>query len=116
MRYAEFKKAVRSFLGTARVRVDGGYITLTLVLFCDGYKQARALYSHLFGADNIVSIVQAVNESGQNKVQSAEELQAKAMTDQAKQLQLRVKSLKAKKSLDRAKKSLQRATVNPAAN
>jgi hypothetical protein len=110
MRFTEFKSSLHAFVGTVRIPIGARHTTIKLVLFCDGYHQAKALFAHLFGPQNIVSLSQTINESEASKVQSPEELQVKAMSDQAKQLQLQAKTARAKKSLDRAKQSLQKAT------
>lgn len=110
MRYAEFKSTLLPFMGTVRIPMGSRLLTIKMVLICDGYQQAKALYSHLFGSEHVVSVVQTMNESESNRLQSPEELQVKAMSDQAKKIRLRAKTLQAKKSLDKANQSLQKAS------
>ncbi len=116
MRYAEFDNSLKPFTGIVRVPLGQGQITVKLVLLCDGFQQARAIYSHLLGAKNIVAIVQTMTESNSNALKSPEALQVKAMSDQARQIQLRAKTVRARKSLDKAKQSLQKALNSNVSN
>jgi hypothetical protein len=71
------------------------------------------LLCHIYGASNVLSVVeQSVNEDGA-KILSPDEQRVKAMSDQAKRLQQQAKQIKAQNAVKKAQMQLNKAKQLP---
>jgi hypothetical protein len=67
------------------------------------------LLCHIYGASNVLSVVQqSVNEDGA-KILSPDEQRVKAMSDQAKRLQQQAKQIKAQSAVKKAQTQVNKA-------
>jgi hypothetical protein len=67
------------------------------------------LLCHIYGASNVLSVVQqSVNEGGA-KILSPDEQRVKAMSDQAKRLQQQAKQIKAQSAVKKAQTQVNKA-------
>jgi hypothetical protein len=109
MRLHEIYSDLHTFIAT--VRVVGGSTALVVKTAVDAESQshARALLCHIYGASNVLSVVQqSVNEDGA-KILSPDEQRVKAMSDQAKRLQQQAKQIKAQSAVKKAQTQVNKA-------
>ena len=83
-------------------------LTVKTTVDAASQTQARALLCHLYGASNVISVTETLEEQGP-KVLSADELRVKAMSDQAKRLQQQAKQIKAQNAVKKAQTNLTKA-------
>lgn len=108
MRFNEFNHGLQTFMASVRVKCGTSSVMARTTIDAESQSQAKALLCHLYGANNALSITQAISEEG-NKVTSAEELRVKAMSDQAKRLNQQAKQLKARNAVQKAQSQLNKA-------
>ncbi len=106
---------LKSFVAVIRCRVQGsGSVTTRVQIRCDGLTQARCLLGHVYGAGNVMSIQQSVDE-GKSVIKpikplTLDQLQVKGLEDQAKAMKHRAKQVKAQQKVKRDQAAL--AKVN----
>jgi hypothetical protein len=109
----EVAQPMTQFAATVRVVFQRSAITAHTTITADSMMSARALLSHIYGAENVqlVSLVPTPSAIGeQTKTLSASELQVKSMSDRAKQLNQQAQQLKARQSLARAQQAVAKAS------
>jgi hypothetical protein len=103
MRFTEYQQPLAKFRAQIRVVNDHGSVVVSTSCEAGSLAQARAMLVRLFGAGNLVALVQDITESGP-KPPSPGDLQVKSMSDQAKRLNLQAKLTNARNKLAKAKK------------
>jgi rRNA maturation endonuclease Nob1 len=110
MRIHEISSDLHTFIATVRVVCGSTSLVVKTTVAAESQNQARALLCYLYGASNVLSVVQQlVNEEGV-KILSPDEQRVKSMSDQAKRLQQQAKQLKARNKLAKAQQQLVKAT------
>ena len=117
MRIHEISSDLHTFIATIRVVCGSTSLVIKTSVDAESQNQARALLCYLYGASNVVSVVQQlVNEEGV-KILSPDEQRVKAMSDQAKRLQQQAKQIKAQSAVKKAQtqvnKALKQSTALP---
>jgi hypothetical protein len=114
MRLHEISDRLAAFIACVRVVCGGSSIVVKTTIAAESQSHARALLCHLYGAGNVLSVVQqSVNEDGV-KILSPDEQRVKTMSDQAKRLQQQAKQVKARNKLAKAQQQLVKATSQSA--
>jgi len=108
MRFNEISNNLHSYIATLRVMCGSGSMTVMTTVEAESQTHARALLCHLYGASNVISVVETLREEGA-KVLSADELRVKSMSDQAKRLKQQAKQLKAQNGVKKAQTQLSKA-------
>lgn len=113
MKISEIAHPLTTFIATVRVVTPHTTLTARTLVIADTFIAAKAMLAKMYGAENVLSLVQLANENivdEQTKPLSAQELQVKSMNDRAKQLTQQAKQLKARQSLQRAQQNLVKAS------
>ena len=108
MRFNEISNDLRNYICIVRVMCGNGQTTVKTTIDAASQTQARALLCHLYGASNVISVTETLEEHGP-KVLSADDLRVKAMSDQAKRLQQQAKQIKAQNAVKKAQTNLTKA-------
>lgn len=108
MRFNEISNDLRNYICIVRVMCGNGQTTVKTTIDAASQTQARALLCHLYGASNVISVTETLEEQG-SKVLSADEVRVKAMSDQAKRLQQQAKQIKAQNAVKKAQTNLTKA-------
>lgn len=108
MRFNEISNDLRNYICIVRVMCGNSPMTVKTIIDAASQTQARALLCHLYGASNVISVTETLEEQGP-KVLSADELRVKAMSDQAKRLQQQAKQIKAQNAAKKAQTNLTKA-------
>jgi len=110
MRFNEISNDLNTYIITVRVMCGNSPMTVKTTVEAASQTQARALLCHLYGASNVISVTETLEEQGP-KVLSADELRVKAMSDQAKRLQQQAKQIRAQNKLKNAQAAIVRARI-----
>jgi hypothetical protein len=110
MRFTEYQQALATFRAQIRVVDSHSNVVVSTSVQAGSLAQARAMLVRLFGAGNLVALVQDIAESSP-KPPSPGDLQVKSMSDQAKRLQQQAKQVKARNKLAKAQQQLVKATA-----
>jgi len=113
MKISEIANSLTTFIASVRVITPHTTLTARTIITADTFIAAKAMLANMYGAENVLSLVQLANENivdEQTKPLSASELQVKSMNDRAKQLTQQAKQLKARQSLQRAQQNLVKAS------
>lgn len=65
MRINEFASTFHTYLSTVRVVLRNGSTTVRTTITADTVQQARSMLTRIYGENNVLSISEVVNESGQ---------------------------------------------------
>jgi hypothetical protein len=113
MRIHEISSDLHTFIATVRVVCGSTLLVVKTTIDAESQNHARALLCHIYGASNVLSVVQqSVNEDGV-KILSPDEQRVKAMRDQAKRLQQHAKQIKAQSAVKKAQMQLNKAKQLP---
>ncbi len=113
MRLHEISSDLHTFIATVRVVCDSTSLVVKTTVHAESQTHARMLLCHIYGASNVLSVVQqSVNEDGA-KILSPDEQRVKAMSDQAKRLQQQAKQIKAQSAVKKAQMQLNKAKQLP---
>ena len=116
MKINEFANLPQNFLATVRVVISGCSSTVRTTINADGYTQARAMLTRLYGEGNVMAITQAISEGEEvtegTKTLSPQELQVKSLADKAKDYKQQEKALKARQQMAKAQQNLMKAQRN----
>jgi hypothetical protein len=111
MRFNEIRSALTTFNATLRLVCNSMPIIVKTTIDAESQSHARALLSHIYGAGNVLSVVQqSVNEDG-TKILSPDEQRVKAMSDQAERLQQQAKQIKAQNAVKKAQAQVTKAVT-----
>lgn len=116
MKISEIAHPLTTFIATVRVVTGNSSMTVRTLTTADTFTTAKSLLAKTYGAKNILSFQQLMQESvtdEQTKPLSPQELQVKSMNDRAKRLTQQAKQLKARQSLAKAQKNLTKASQLP---
>jgi hypothetical protein len=109
MRIHEISCDLHTFIATLRVVCGSTSLVVKTAVDAESQTHARALLCHVYGAGNVLSVVQqSVNEDGV-KILSPDEQRVKAMSDQAKRLQQQAKQIKAQNAVKKAQTQVNKA-------
>ncbi len=109
MRLHEISTNLDTFIATVRVVCGSTSLVVKTAVDAESQTHARALLCHIYGASNVLSVVQqSVNEEGV-KILSPDEQRVKAMSDQAKRLQQQAKQIKAQSAVKKAQTQVNKA-------
>ena len=113
MRLHEISSDLHTFIATVRVVCGSTSLVVKTTVHAESQTHARMLLCHIYGASNVLSVVeQSVNEDGA-KILSPDEQRVKAMSDQAKRLQQQAKQIKAQSAVKKAQMQLNKAKQLP---
>ena len=113
MRLHEISSDLHTFIATVRVVCGSTSLVVKTTVHAESQTHARMLLCHIYGASNVLSVVQqSVNEDG-TKILSPQEQQVKSMSDQAKRLQQQAKQIKAQSAVKKAQMQLNKAKQLP---
>lgn len=118
MKIHEVAQPMSQFAATVRVVFQRSAITAHTTITADSMMAARAMLSHVYGAQNVLSVSPLATHSTideQTKTLSASELQVRSMSDRAKQLNQQAQQLKARQSLARAQQAVAKASKSATA-
>ena len=111
MRLHEISSDLDTFIATVRVVCGATSMMVKTAVDAESQTHARMLLCHIYGASNVLSVVQqSVNEDGV-KIISPQEQQVKAMSDQAKRLQQQAKQIKAQSAVKKAQAQVAKAVT-----
>lgn len=116
MKISEIAHPLTTFIATVRVVTGNCSLTARTIISADTFTAAKALLAKTYGAKNILSLQQLMQESvidEQTKPLSPQEMQVKSMNDRAKRLTQQAKQLKARQSLAKAQQNLTKASQLP---
>lgn len=106
----EFTPHQHKYKVTIRVMDGLQSMTMNWTIEVDGLAQARLLASKLFGARNVTSVTEVLNEFIEStETLSADQLKVKSLQDQQKRYGELAKREKARQSLVKAQKNMQSA-------
>ena len=109
MRIHEISSDFYTFIVTVRVICGATSLVVKTTIEAESQNCAQALLCHIYGAGNVLSVVQqSVNEDGA-KILSPDEQRVKAMSDQAKRLQQQAKQIKAQSAVKKAQTQVNKA-------
>ena len=109
MRLHEISSDLHTFIATVRVVCGSTSLVVKTAVDAESQNHARALLCYIYGASNVLSVVQqSVNEDGV-KILSPAEQRVKAMGDQAKRLQQQAKQIKAQNAVKKAQAQVAKA-------
>ncbi len=109
MRLHEISSDLHTFIATVRVVCGSTSLVVKTTVHAESQTHARMLLCHIYGASNLLSVVQqSVNEDGA-KILSPDEQRVKAMRDQAKRLQQHAKQIKAQSAVKKAQTQVNKA-------
>jgi hypothetical protein len=111
MRLIEISGQAQTFNVVVRVVWNSTPIVVKTTIDAKSQTHARAMLCHIYGASNVLSVVQqSVNEDGA-KILSPDERLVKAMSDQAKRLQQQAKQIKAQNAVKKAQAQVAKAVA-----
>jgi DNA integrity scanning protein DisA with diadenylate cyclase activity len=109
MRIHEISSDFYTFIVTVRVICGAASLVVKTRIEAESQNHAQALLCHIYGASNVLSVVQqSVNEDG-TKILSPDEQRVKTMSDQAKRLQQQAKQIKAQSAVKKAQTQVNKA-------
>lgn len=109
MRLKEISTPLSNFEVVVRIVCNRASLVVKTTIDAESQSHARALLCHIYGASNVLSVVeQSVNEDGA-KILSPDEQRVKAMSDQAKRLQQQAKQIKAQSAVKKAQTQVNKA-------
>jgi hypothetical protein len=109
MRLHEISSDLHTFIATVRVICGSTSLVVKTAVDAESQTHARILLCHIYGAGNVLSVVQqSVNEDSV-KILSPDEQRVKAMSDQAKRLQQQAKQIKAQSAVKKAQTQVNKA-------
>jgi hypothetical protein len=109
MRLHEISSDLHTYIATVRVVCGSSSLVVKTAVDAESQTHARMLLCHIYGASNVLSVVQqSVNEDG-TKILSPQEQQVKSMSDQAKRLQQQAKQIKAQSAVKKAQTQVNKA-------
>ena len=111
MRLHEISSDLHTFIAKVRVVCGSTSLVVKTTVHAESQTHARMLLCHIYGASNVLSVVQqSVNEDGA-KILSPDEQRVKAMSDQAKRLQQQAKQIKAQNAVKKAQAQVAKAVT-----
>jgi hypothetical protein len=113
MKISEISHPLSTFIATVRVVLRHTTTTARTIALADNFISAKAMLAKIYGAENVMSLVQLTNETVIDEATntlSPAELQVKSMSDRAEQLNQQAKQVKARQSLQKAQQNLVKAS------
>lgn len=105
MHIKEITSNLRTFVATVRADCGRNKAVVKTSVEAESQTQAKMILCDLYGAGNVLSVTQAIDEQG-TKTLSADELRVKSLQDQAKKYKQQAKQVRAQGAVRKAQKQL----------